>query len=239
MKKSFFFAAALGLCLTQIKAQEVNIPQIGVQAPEFTAQSTQGMVNFPSDYGKSWKILFSHPKDFTPVCSSELLELSFEQENFKSLNTQLVVVSTDILEQHRSWVAALEETHYRDREPVKIEFPLVADNDLKVSSLYGMVHSVSSLSQNIRGVYIISPENVIKSIQFYPNEVGRNMEEIKRTLVALQHHHEYPDQVTPANWQSGDDVIVPVLSAEEKKKIGTQDSDYYQVNWFMVFKSED
>jgi peroxiredoxin (alkyl hydroperoxide reductase subunit C) len=239
MKKTLFFATALGLFLSQAEAQEISIPQIGVQAPEFTAQSTKGMINFPSDYGKSWKILFSHPKDFTPVCSSELLELSHAQGSFEKLNTNLVVVSTDILEQHKSWVAALEETRYLDREPVAIDFPLVADNDLKVSSLYGMVHSVSSVSQNIRGVYIVSPENIIKSIQFYPNEVGRNIEEIKRTLVALQNNHENPEQVTPANWQSGDDVIIPALSAEEKKKIGTQDSEYYQVNWFMVFKSVD
>jgi peroxiredoxin (alkyl hydroperoxide reductase subunit C) len=235
MKKTVFFTIAIVFLSLQLKAQEVNIPQIGVEAPAFTAQTTKGKINFPSDFGDHWKILFSHPKDFTPVCSSEVLELAYEQKNFDDLDTKLLVVSTDILEQHKSWVAALEEVRFKDRDPVKIEFPLVADNDLKVSMLYGMIHTASSVSQNIRGVYFINPENTIRAIQFYPNEVGRNMEEIKRTLVALQTTYAQKNRVTPVNWKFGDDMIVPVLSEQEKKNLGTPGSDYYQYAWFLTY----
>jgi len=235
MKKLFLVTVAAIFSFTQINAQDVNVPQIGVKAPSFTAESTNGEVNFPSDYGDHWKILFSHPKDFTPVCSSEILELAYAQKDFDNLNANLMVVSTDILEQHRSWKAALEEIHYQGRDPVSINFPIVADNDLHVSKLYGMIHTAESPSQNVRGVYFIDPENTIRAIFFYPNEVGRNVEELERTLVSLQNHYANKDQVTPANWEPGDDVLVPVLSKSEKEKVGTPGSDYYQAAWFMTF----
>ena len=146
-----------------------------------------------------------------------------------------MVVSTDILAQHESWKASLEEIHYQGREPVSIEFPLVADNDLKVSTRYGMIHSAESASQNVRGVYFIDPENTVRAIFFYPNEVGRNVDEIQRTLVSLQNHYDNKSQVTPANWQSGEDVLIPVPSKEVKESIGKPDSDYYQAAWFMTF----
>ncbi|MEN8158252.1 MAG: redoxin domain-containing protein [Bacteroidota bacterium] len=236
MKKVAVLSIAIAFCLVQAKAQKVIIPEIGGEAPSFTAQSTEGKVNFPSDYGDQWKILFSHPKDFTPVCSSEILELAYEQQTFHNLDASLVVVSTDVIEQHKNWKAALEEISYGERDPVKIDFPLVADNELEIATLYGMVHSESSISKNIRGVYFIDPDNTIKAIQFYPNEVGRSVEEIKRTLVALQATYANNNMVTPVNWQPGDDVIVPVLSQEDRKTIGTPGSEYYQLAWFMVFK---
>lgn len=236
MKKLAVLSIAIAFSLLQVKAQNVNIPQIGVKAPSFTAQTTQGEINFPSDYGNNWKILFSHPKDFTPVCSSEILELAHEQQTFHNLDASIVVVSTDILEQHKSWKAALEEIRYEERAPVKIDFPLVADPDLKVSTLYGMVHSASNISENIRGVYFIDPENTIRAIQFYPNEVGRSVDEIERTLLALQTTYAHKNQVTPVNWQPGDDLLIPVLSAEDKNGIGTPESDYYKLAWFMMFK---
>lgn len=239
MKKLVLFAVAAVFFLVQINAQDVTIPQIGIKAPSFSAQSTEGMINFPSDYGEKWKILISHPKAFTPVCSSELLELAHEQKSFEELGAQLVIMSTDIPELHKSWKAALEEVRYKDRDPVKINFPLLADNDYKVSSLYGMIHSAESLSKNIRGVYFIDPENTIRSIQFYPNEVGRSVSEMKRTLLALQRTHAQTNVVTPANWHPGDDVIVPVPSEEEKQKMGTPGSDYYQLAWFLFFKKSN
>ena len=236
MKKSILVSIASVLFFAQMNAQEVTIPQIGVQAPSFTSLSTNGTISFPSDFGNNWKILFSHPKDFTPVCSSEILELAYAQESFKELNTKLVVVSTDIMEQHNSWKAALEEISYQDRDPVKIDFPLVADNDMKVAKLYGMIHSANSVRENIRGVYFIDPDNTIRAIQFYPNEVGRNVDEVQRMLVALQQTRTQKNTVTPANWQPGEDMIVPVLSANEKETIGEPGSDFYQVAWFMTFK---
>lgn len=236
MKKLGLFAIAALLYSVQTEAQDVIIPQIGVKAPSFKAQSTEGNINFPSDFGDHWKILVSHPKDFTPVCSSEILELAYEQGSFDDLNTKLLVVSTDIIEQHRSWKEALEEIRFQDRDPVEIRFPLVADNDLKVSKLYGMIHSASSVKENIRGVYIIDPDNIIRSIQFYPNEVGRNIDELKRTLMALQTVDENKNLVAPVNWIPGDDMIVPVLTAEEKKMINSPESEYYQYSWFLNYK---
>lgn len=182
--------------------------------------------------------MFSHPKDFTPVCSSEVLELAHAEADFKKLNTSLVVVSTDILEQHKSWKAALEEIDFHGRGTVKINFPIVADESHEIVTLYGMVHSDGNLSQNIRGVYFIDPQNKVRAIQFYPNEVGRNTEELKRTLMALQKSDSQKNLVTPANWNPGDDVIIPVLSADEKTKIGSPDSDYYQLAWFLTYKKE-
>lgn len=234
--KSTLVLIAMFFSIAALSAQEVNIPQIGIQAPEFTAQSTNGTIHFPSDFGDHWKILFSHPKDFTPVCSSEIYELAQAQESFDKLDAKIIVVSTDILEQHKSWKASLEEISYKDRKPVEILFPLVADNTMKVSKLYGMIHSTESLTQNIRGVYFVDPENSIRAIFFYPNEVGRNVNEIQRTLVSLQNHYANKDQVTPANWNLGEDVLIPSMTEAQQENLNSPDSDLYQVAWFMTFQ---
>jgi peroxiredoxin (alkyl hydroperoxide reductase subunit C) len=239
MKKTLFSTVLFFLALGLLTAQENAYPLIGATAPSFTANTTNGKINFPDDYGKNWKIMFSHPKDFTPVCSSEMLELAYNQDSFEEMGVKVVVLSTDILEQHNSWKSALEEISYKDRDPVKIDFPIIADNDLKVSTLYGMIHSPASVSQNIRGVYIINPDNVIKTILFYPNEVGRDIDELKRAVSALQTNYADNSVVTPANWQIGDDVIVPVLSQTDKSNLNSSDSEYYQLSWFMTFKKNE
>ena len=239
MRKHVLVSVLFFFCLGVLIAQETSIPSIGSEAPSFTAVSTNGKINFPGDFGENWKIICSHPKDFTPVCSSEILELAYAQERFEQMGVKLLVLSTDILEQHNSWKSALEEISYKNRTPVKIDFPLVADNDLKVSKKYGMIHSATSVSKNIRGVYVISPDNVIKAIMFYPNEVGRDVDEIQRTVLALQMSYADNSIVTPANWQEGDDVIVPVLSQSEKDDLKNPNSDYYQLSWFMTFKKSD
>jgi peroxiredoxin 2/4 len=241
MKKIFFTSALLILSVVQLSAQagrNINtngIPLIGVEAPSFTAQSTIGPVNFPSDFGNGWKILFAHPKNFTPVCSSEILELAYHQDSFDRLGTKLVVISTDKLDQHRAWKAALEEISYKDREPVKIQFPLVEDDTYKVSGLYGMIHSAVSVSENIRGIFIIDPQNKVRAIFYYPNEVGRNIEEIKRTLTALQATYNNRNLVTPVNWVPGDDFMVPVMTQDDRLNVGNPDSEFYQYSWFMTF----
>ncbi len=239
MKKFLFLSAVCLLSLSLVSAQKSPFPLIGGTAPSFTATSTNGKIHFPEDYGNSWKIMFSHPKDFTPVCSSEMLELAYNQKSFEEMGVKLVVLSTDILDQHNSWKSALEEISWKDRAPVSIDFPIIADNDLKVSTLYGMIHSQASVSENIRGVYIINPDNVIKAILFYPNEVGRDIDELKRAVAALQTNYEDKSVVTPANWQVGDDVIVPVLSQADKNALSSPDSEYYQLSWFMTFKKSE
>jgi peroxiredoxin (alkyl hydroperoxide reductase subunit C) len=239
MKKYMLVFALAVFGMGQLLAQSTEVPQIGSQAPSFTALSTEGEINFPSDYGKSWKLIFSHPKDFTPVCSSEILELAQAQDVFAEMDAELFVLSTDLLDQHRSWKASLEEVHYMDREPVKIAFPLIADNDLAISKKYGMIHNAASIKENIRGVYFINPDNEIRAIYFYPNEVGRNVDEIQRTLEALQTTYNNSAVVTPANWEPGDDLIVPVLSQEQKESLGMPGSDLYRLNWYMTFKKSE
>lgn len=236
MKKFASILFVLILSLGYVIAQpKTTIPHLGSKAPSFTAETTEGKLKFPEDFGDSWKILFSHPKDFTPVCSSELLELAHEQKNFESMDVKVAAISTDILNQHYDWKRALEEVEYKGRQPVEIKFPLISDPDYEVSGMYGMLQTRESVSQNIRGVYIIDPDNRIRSIQFYPNEVGRNMEEVKRTLKALQTTYMVKNRVTPANWQPGDDLIVPVLTQEEKENIGKPGSEYYQLDWFLTY----
>ncbi len=236
MKNAFLICLLSCLVMSASWSQVIRIPELGSVAPSFIAASTNGDINFPNDFGKNWKILFSHPKDFTPVCSSEVLELAYEQKNFDEMNAKLIVVSTDLLDLHRSWKTALEGLQYKGRSPVKIEFPIVSDDGLHVAKLYGMLQSSSSTTNNIRGVYFIDPDNIIRAIFFYPNEVGRNIEEVKRTLLALETTYSNKDVVTPVNWEHGDDVMVPVISQEERGNLGKDGSSLYQLSWFMVFK---
>ena len=216
-----------------------NIPMIGDDAPSFTAETTSGTLNFPSDYGRKWKIIFSHPRDFTPVCSSEILTLAHMQDEFDKLNVKIVIVSTDTLQKHFMWKKALEELAYKDKQPVKIKFPLIDDNRMRISLAYGMLHMPVSTTKDVRGVFIISPQNKIEAIYFYPMNIGRNMEEIKRTVVALQTSGTGKDQyLIPANWQAGDDLMVPHFPYTEKELKANPDlkNSYYNVGSFMWFK---
>jgi peroxiredoxin (alkyl hydroperoxide reductase subunit C) len=243
MKKLLILIMVSGMSLNLIQAQisgETRIPLIGEPAPRFTAESTSGTINFPDDYYAKWKILFSHPADFTAVCSSEILELANLQEDFKKLNTQLVVVSTDAVSSHIEWVKSLESAKYKSREPVKINFPLVSDKSMEVSKAYGMIHSYSSTTKDVRGVFIIDPNDRIRAVFFYPMEIGRNLDEIKRTLIALQ-TAEKDNVLIPADWQPGQDVMLhsPKTSAEADKMSEKGTPGVYSVNWYMWFKKSD
>ena len=238
--KNRIFIIALILLSLRIMSQsidEVRIPLIGDSAPKFTAETTLGKINFPDDYYGKWKILFSHPADFTPVCSSEIIELSYLQDDFKKLSTQLLVLSTDGINSHMEWIKSLESIKYNDRESVKVEFPLISDIGLEISKQYGMLHANSSKTKNIRGVFIIDPENKIRAISFYPMTVGRNLEEIKRTLIALQ-PSDNQDVLIPANWKDGDDVLIhsPKSVEESNKMKEKNDSKLYSYTWYMWFK---
>lgn len=212
-----------------------SIPLIGTEAPSFKAESTNGKINFPEDFGKSWKIIFSHPQDFTPVCSSELLELSYLQPEFDKLGVNVLVVSTDKLSQHFEWKANLETISYEGRDPRKINFALVSDENYIISKKYGMFHHSVSTAKDIRGVYIIDPDNIVQSVSFYPMSVGRNMDEYVRTIQALQTAKD--NLVTPANWKPGDDVMLSYLSAEDKaEQLKGSQSAVYELAWFMIYK---
>ena len=242
MKIKLVLFSLLLLCFGNLWSQNksgANIPMIGDPAPSFTAETTSGSLNFPDDYGRNWKIIFSHPRDFTPVCSSEILTLAHMQDEFDKLGVKLVVVSTDTLSKHFLWKAALEETAYKEKAPVKINFPLVDDNRLVISKEYGMLHMPVSTTKDVRGVFIINPQNKIEAIYFYPMNIGRNMEEIKRTVIALQTAGTGKDRyLIPANWQVGDDVMVPQFPYTEKQLQADPDLKYayYNVGSFMWFK---
>jgi peroxiredoxin 2/4 len=239
MKRSIliavFFYFFLILAWTQDKRKN-GIPLIGFDAPSFTAQSTNGVINFPEDFGNDWKIIFTHPLDFTPVCSSELLELAYSQESFDNLGVSLLVVSRmSSFKAHTNWKIALEEISYKGRDPVKINFPLIADNNYLISDLYGMVPFGDIAGRNMRSVFIIDSENKVRSVVHYPNEVGRNIDELKRLVVALQASSN-TNIATPANWQPGDDVMVMFLTPQEREARDNPESDIYEYSWFMTFK---
>lgn len=218
-------------------AQNKQIPLIGSVAPSFTVQSTNGELTFPQSFGTSWKILFSHPKDFTPVCSSELLELAYLQPELDHLGVKFAVISTDDLSQHMMWKAHLEELDYKGRGKQKILFPILEDPDKKASIAYGMLHAPVSTSRDIRGVYIIDPNNIVRSINFYPVEVGRNIMEIERTIIALQ-TADRTKLLTPANWNEGEDMMVPHFPYTKLELANNPalEQEYYSVGNRMWFK---
>lgn len=209
-------------------------PLISGKAPSFSASSTMGMVNFPDDFFGKWKILFSHPADFTPVCTSEIMALASVQEEFKELKTALIVISTDRLNSHIEWVKSIESISIEGAAPVKIEFPLVSDSDLKISRAYGILQPGHEQEIDIRGVMIIDPDNNIRAFFHYPQSVGRNIEEIKRTLIALQTQDKH-NVFTPANWQPGNDVLLPspATQAEAEKLEAKKDPKLRKVTWYM------
>ncbi|MFO7979169.1 MAG: redoxin domain-containing protein [Bacteroidales bacterium] len=216
--------------------EKVNIPLIGSDAPSFTAASTNGPINFPGDFGRTWKILFAHPRDFTPVCSSEILEMAYSQREFDALNARLLVVSSDPLQTHYDWKAALEEIPYKDRDPVKIKFPLIEDHDYSIVERYGMVHSEAKRGQNIRGVFFIDRDNKVRAIVFYPVEVGRHTGEIIRTLKALQQTDDNYNVSTPANWLPGDPVIINFVTPLIQENMQQEDSPYFSYSWFLTYR---
>jgi peroxiredoxin 2/4 len=237
MKTKILFIAVMFISVNQLWAQEVTygtFPLIGTEAPAFDARSTNGPISFPKDFGNSWKILFSHPRDFTPVCSSEILELAYLQDDFEKLGVKIILLSTDTLAAHTTWKIALEQLKYKGREPVKINFPLVEDNNWAISKKYGMIHSTVSRSLDVRSVFIIGPNNKINAIFYYPMNIGRNMDEIKRTVIALQ-TADNTKLCTPANWQAGGDLIIPIPTDADKKNMASPNSNIYQVAWFMTF----
>ncbi len=248
MKKAIFFLL-LAISATQSwsqlwmleepeKASEdrnFRIPLIGEKAPSFTAESTNGKVQFPGDFGKSWKILFSHPQDFTPVCSSEILELAYLQNDFDKLGVRLAVVSTDPVATHVQWKKALESLTSDNRGPVKITFPIIDDQNVIISKEYGMIHRETNSTRSVRGVFIIDPDNIIQAIYFYPSRVGRSTDELLRTVSALQ-TTATANVLTPVNWKSGNDVLIPynpLTNVDQPDKIP---DGYYEHAWFMWYK---
>lgn len=239
MKALILNVILLFLSMQAILSQDQIVrsgPILSGTAPSFKAVSTLGDINFPEDYYGKWKILFSHPADFTPVCTSEIMALAGVQEEFKKLKTALIVISTDRLNSHIEWVSSIEAISGEFAAPVKIDFPLVSDADLEISRLYGILQPGNDSERDIRGVFIIDPENQIRAFFHYPETVGRNIAEIQRTLIALQTQDRY-DVLMPANWQPGDEVLMksPRSMAEAEKLESKKDPKLRKVTWYMWF----
>jgi peroxiredoxin (alkyl hydroperoxide reductase subunit C) len=225
----FVFVLSVTLLWSQ-EIRYIKVPLTGEQAPSFSAQSTKGLLNFPSDFGRKWKLLVSHPQDFTPVCSTELLELAHAQSDFEKMNVAIAVISTDPLETHLQWKKAMEEIDYLGKGKVKINFPFIDDDKIVVSRQYGMIHPANNSTRDVRGIFIVDPDDVIQAIFFYPNNVGRNIEELKRTVQALQTVRN-SDVMTPANWQKGNDILTPLKAETMKEKAASK-----EVAWFLTFR---
>ena len=236
MRKAFLTVAVLAYLIGSVTAQD-RIPLIGSKAPSFTLESTNGKITFPDDYGKSWKVLFSHPQDFTPVCSSELLELAYLQDQFNKLNTKIAVISTDEIKIHNLWKEQLEGLNYKNRGPQKIYFPIMDDHKAVISREYGMLHEPTSTVRDVRGVFIIDGNNIIRSVNFYPMNIGRNMDEVVRIIEALQ-TADNEKVLTPANWTKGDDVLVPYFpyTSEQLDANPEIKNQFYNVGNRMWFK---
>jgi peroxiredoxin 2/4 len=206
------------------------MPRIGDKAPDFKALTTTGEIQF-SEYNKdSWVILFSHPADFTPVCTTEMSGFATEGDFWKNNNTKLMGLSIDSIHAHIAWVNAVNE-----KTGVLFDFPIIADLDMRIAKLYGMLQPGESETAAVRAVFFIDPTGKIRLIMYYPLNVGRNMEEIKRVLIALQTSDEHKVAM-PLNWKPGDKVIVPAPKTleglEERKK-----SNLEMVDWYLAKKS--
>ena len=187
--------------------------QIGDTAPDFTAETTEGPLNLYDYLGTGWGILFSHPADFTPVCTTELGDFAHRKEVFTERNTKLIGVSVDSVESHRDWSKDIEDTQGKG-----LNYPLIGDEGRTIATLYGMIHPKASDTFTVRTVFVIGPDKKVKLTLAYPASVGRSLDEILRVLDALQLSSNYPVS-TPVNWHDGDDVIIsPAVSDDEAKE---------------------
>lgn len=207
-----------------------TMPRIGDKAPDFNANTTYGPIQF-SEFNKgNWVVMFSHPADFTPVCTTEMSGFAVRHNEFKEMNTKLLGLSIDSIHAHVAWV-----NNVKKNTGVLFDFPIIADIDMKVSKLYGMLQPNESETAAVRAVFFIDPNGKIRLIMYYPLNVGRNMDEILRVLKALQTSDKH-GVALPLNWTPGEKVIVPppktVKDMEEREK-----SDYEMVDFYLAKKS--
>jgi peroxiredoxin (alkyl hydroperoxide reductase subunit C) len=216
------------------------MPRIGDKAPEFKAVTTQGEINFPGDFSGSWVILFSHPADFTPVCTSEFMTFATMAEKFEKANTKLVGLSVDGLYSHIAWLRTIKDKiEYKGMKDVEVKFPLIEDITMEVARRYGMMMPGESSTKAVRAVFFIDPKGVIRTILYYPLSLGRNFEEIYRIVVGLQTADAF-NVALPADWQVGDDVIVPTAgSCGVAKERMESKEEMHCYDWFFCTKPLD
>ena len=208
-----------------------GILRIGSKAPDFKARTTHGEMQFYDWAKDSWVIFFSHPADFTPVCSTEFNEFARRENEFKQRNTKLLGLSIDSVYSHLAWIRSIEQLF-----EVKIGFPVVADLDAKVAQSYGMIHPGASETVTVRTVYFIDPTQTVRAVIYYPLNVGRNMDEILRTLEALQTVTKH-GVACPANWKPGDKVILPAPVTYEGMQRRLAEEGIERKDWWLAKKT--
>ena len=217
-----------------------KMPLIGDDAPSFKAKTTQGEINFPEDYKGKWVILFSHPADFTPVCTTEFMTFASMADEFNSLNTELIGLSIDSIYAHIAWLRTIKEKiKYKGMENVEVKFPVIEDIKMDVANKFGMVQPNAATTQAVRAVFVIDPESKVRTVLYYPLSLGRNFDELKRIILALQ-KADKEGIATPADWRPGQDVIVPPPGScgVAEERVSSTDEKNYCLDWFMCFKKE-
>jgi len=218
--------------------QAMRLPLIGEKAPSFKAETTQGLITFPDDFKGKWVVFFSHPADFTPVCTTEFMTFASMQPEFEKLNCKLLGLSIDSTYSHIAWLRTIrEKIEYKGMKEVEVTFPVISDLTMDVARAFGMLQPAASNTQAVRAVFIMDPQAVVRAILYYPLSNGRNMAEIKRLLMAMQLSDKHK-VATPANWQPGDDVIVPPPGScgVAKERMEKPDEDVRCLDWFMCLK---
>jgi len=222
------------------KQEVVSMPRIGDEAPSFKAVTTQGEINFPEQYKGSWVILFSHPADFTPVCTSEFMTFASMEQQFADANCKLVGLSVDGLYSHIAWLRTIKEKiEYRGMKDVEVKFPLIEDITMEIAKKYGMIQPGESSTKAVRAVFFIDPKGIIRTIIYYPLSLGRNFDELYRILIALQTADAF-SIACPADWRLGDDVIVPPAGScgvAKDRMEGKEEMKCY--DWFFCTKKLD
>jgi peroxiredoxin (alkyl hydroperoxide reductase subunit C) len=226
--------------ITVMENEIIGMPRIGDKAPEFKAVTTQGEINFPVQYRGKWVIFFSHPADFTPVCTSEFMTFATLEEKFEAANCKLVGLSVDGLYSHIAWLRTIKEKiEFKGMKDVEVDFPLIEDITMEVAHKYGMIQPGESSTKAVRAVFFIDPKGIIRAIIYYPLSLGRNFDELYRALIAMKTADEF-NVATPANWQPGDDVIVPTAgscgTARERMESKDEMTCY---DWFFCTKKLD
>lgn len=214
------------------------MPRIGDKAPAFEAVTTQGKINFPSDFKGKWIILFSHPSDFTPVCTSEFMTFGKYQEEFSALNCQLVGLSVDGVSSHIAWLRTIhDKIEFNGIKNIEITFPLIADLRMEVAQKYGMIQPNESTTNAVRAVFFIDPEGIIRAIIYYPLALGRNFDELKRVLTGLQTIDKFNVSL-PADWHPGSEVIAPTPATYSiaKERMESPEEGMVCYDWFFCLK---
>lgn len=216
-----------------------RMPLIGDDAPAFEAVTTQGPVRFPEDYRGKWVILFSHPADFTPVCTTEFMTFASMLEEFRALNTELIGLSVDSIYSHIAWLRKIQELEWNGKRHIEVTFPLIEDIRMEIANQYGMIQPGASNTQAVRAVFIIDPQAKVRTILYYPLTTGRNFDEIKRIIQALQ-KADAEQCATPADWRPGDDVIVPTAGScgVARERMEQQNDGQYCLDWFLCLRKD-